>query len=143
MELIFIAILFGAFIVFQVFQGRKRRRDTEERQTQFVPGVEVMTNFGLYGTIVEMDEERNLVTLETSPGSTVKIHRQTILKIADYDTVPEIDESEDVSDDVVLDEKGEIVVDDTRSSRAIEPDFGERVDPDSTTDGPRTKRVDE
>ena len=120
MELIFLALALGAFIIFQVFQGRKRKRETEDRQSKFLPGVEIMTNYGLYGTIVSIDDERNLVMLETSPGVEIKVHRQTILKVADYnDNLVESTDPDDEIDGVTTDD--EKAVDGT-------PEFGERID---------------
>lgn len=96
---LFLILALAGFVVFQVFQGRKRKRETEERVSQFVPGVEIMTNYGLYGTIVEVDDDKNLVTLELSPGVEVKIHKQTMLKVADYNDVPSDDEIDDETSD--------------------------------------------
>jgi len=133
--LLLIAVL-GVFIVFQFIQGRKRRRETEERQAAFVPGVEIMTNYGLYGTIVSIDEERNLAVLETSPGQTVKVHRQTLLKVADYDTPAAT--SAEATDDDATDEELEPVQDaatgasvDRPAATAAEPAYGERIDDDT------------
>ena len=96
---LFLIVALAGFVVFQVFQGRKRKRETEDRVSKFVPGVEIMTNYGLYGTIVEVDDDRNLVTLEVSPGVEVKIHKQTMLKVADYDDVAADDSADDITDD--------------------------------------------
>ncbi len=123
--LILLVVALGAFIVFQVFQGRKRKRETEERQTKFVPGVEVMTNYGLYGTILTMDEETNVVEIESTPGTVLKIHRQTILKVADYAVVAEPEEATDVLE---LDEPAVIDEPVADGSRAVAPEFGERVE---------------
>lgn len=132
MELIFIALLAGAFIVFQIFQGRKRRRETENRQTLFVPGVEIMTNYGVYGTIVSIDDDKNLAVIETTPGTQLKIHRQTILKVADYDTLVADDEGTDdaalvegTDDDARLDTDSSIRHDRARATGADEPQFTE------------------
>ena len=127
--LILLVVALGAFIVFQVFQGRKRKRETEERQTKFVPGIEIMTNYGLYGTILTMDEETNVVEIESTPGTVLKIHRQTILKIADYAVVAE---PEEVLDS--LEDDGSPAPDGPAEpgSRAVAPEFGERVEPEAT-----------
>jgi preprotein translocase subunit YajC len=37
--------------------AKKRRADAEKLQEQMVPGTEIMTNYGLYGTIVSLDDE--------------------------------------------------------------------------------------
>ena len=131
--LILLVVALGAFIVFQVFQGKKRKRETEERQTKFVPGVEIMTNYGLYGTILTMDEETNVVEIESTPGTVLKIHRQTILKVADYAVVPEPEESTDI-----LENEEPAAIDEPTArptvdgSRAAAPEFGERVEPEAT-----------
>ena len=140
--LILLVVVLGAFIVFQIFQGRKRRRETENRQTLFVPGVEIMTNYGLYGTIISIDDDRNLAIIETTPGVHLKIHRQTILKVADYETAPVEDEVAVEDESVIEDrENGQqldgirpeadstIRLDDERPARdAGEPRYGERID---------------
>lgn len=128
--LILLVVALGAFIVFQVFQGKKRKRETEERQTKFVPGVEIMTNYGLYGTILTIDEETNVVEIETTPGTVLKIHRQTILKVADYAIVAE---PEDATDILENDEPAELDAPAADGSRTIAPEFGERVEPEATS----------
>ena len=40
-----------------------------------------MTSFGLFGRIVEMDDEENKVVLELSPGNLATVHRQAVTKI--------------------------------------------------------------
>jgi preprotein translocase subunit YajC len=42
-----------------------------------------MTSFGLYGRIVEIDEDENKVLLELSPGNTTTVHRQAVTKIVE------------------------------------------------------------
>ena len=127
--LILLVVALGAFIVFQVFQGRKRKRETEERQTNFVPGVEIMTNSGLYGTILTRDEETNVVEIESTPGTVLRIHRQTILKVADYAVVAEPEEATDILES---DEPAVIDPPVADGSRADAPEFGERVEPEAT-----------
>ena len=136
--LILLVVALGAFIVFQVFQGKKRKRETEERQTKFVPGIEIMTNYGLYGTILTMDDETNVVEIESTPGTVLKIHRQTILKVADYAVVAEPEEATDIleNDDKAALDATEVDQPAAGGSRAIAPEFvapefGERVEPEA------------
>lgn len=146
MEIVLLIIAFGAFIAFQVFQGRKRKRETEDRQTKFVPGVEIMTNAGIYGTILSIDDEKNLVEIETTPGTVLKIHRQTLLKVADYDVVAtpvDDDQSTDERDELAeLDERDASTNADQVTTDATAPEFGERVDttkPKSASDDDASK----
>ncbi|MGV8969416.1 MAG: preprotein translocase subunit YajC [Microbacteriaceae bacterium] len=71
-----------AVLIFFMFRNSQtRKKQQEELKSQIVPGVEVMTNFGLFGTLVSVDEFSNVAELETSPGNIVRVHRQTISKV--------------------------------------------------------------
>jgi len=85
-----------ALLVFFMFRNsRKRKQDLETLQEKMVPGAEVMTNFGLFGTLVSIDDDANVATIETSPGSTVRVHRQTLARVI---------EDEVVEDEAAIDE---------------------------------------
>lgn len=71
----------AVLVLFMIRNNRKRKRDAAEMATKFLPGAEVMTTFGLYGTLVSIDEDANTVLLETSPKVTVKLHRQAISRV--------------------------------------------------------------
>ena len=108
-----------AVLVFFMFRnGRKRKKDQEALQATMVPGADVMTNFGMYGTITAIDEEANKVELQIAPGVVVEIHRQTIARVVEPVVAEDLDDSS---------------VDNTDS--LTEPEFGQRVsegDSDST-----------
>ncbi|WP_427018975.1 preprotein translocase subunit YajC [Pseudarthrobacter sp. P1] len=81
-------ILFAVFavVIFMMFRKQKKAKAAQaEQQAKMAPGVEIMTNFGLFGTVVSVDEENNKVVVELSPGTLATVHRQTITKI----TAPE------------------------------------------------------
>lgn len=79
-----------AVLVFLMFRNsRKRKAQLEEMRTQIVPGAEVMTNFGLYGTLRSIDEVTKVAELEISPGSVVRVHSQTIAKVVTDDPAAE------------------------------------------------------
>jgi preprotein translocase subunit YajC len=71
----------AVLVLFMIRNNRKRKRDAAELATKFVPGAEVMTSFGLYGTLISVDEADNTVILETSPKVTVKLHRQAVSRV--------------------------------------------------------------
>lgn len=73
-----------AVLIFFMFRNsRKRKAQQEELQTKMQPGAEVMTSFGLFGTLREVDEVANEAQLEIAPGVTVRVHRQTLAKVVD------------------------------------------------------------
>jgi preprotein translocase subunit YajC len=126
LTLVMLAVL--ALLVFFMFRnGRKRQKDTLALQSKMVAGADVMTNFGLYGTIVSIDEEENKVALEIAPGTVVQIHRQTIARVVE----PVV-----VGDDVVLDK----TVDTDAGAPTVvgEPEYGQRSAFEATTEDPQT-----
>lgn len=77
-----ILILAFAFLIFMMFRGRKKaQKQQEQLRSQLEPGSEVMTNFGLFGTVVAINTDDNKVTLELSPGTTATVHSQAISKV--------------------------------------------------------------
>jgi preprotein translocase subunit YajC len=118
-SLILIAIALAAFVFFQFRSSRKRQKETAERQSSIVPGVEIMTNYGLYGKLIDLDEENNIALIETTPGTVLKIHRQTILKAVDDET-PVVDETPEAAAPVAQ-------LNTDNAIQVGEPEFGERV----------------
>jgi preprotein translocase subunit YajC len=131
--LIIIAIALAVFVFFQFRSSRKRQKDAAARQAAIEPGVEVMTNYGLFGTIVSIDEANNFAFLETSPGNVIKVHRSTILKAADELVVPDETPAEDETPAAAQ-------LNEDHAIPAGEPQFGERVDPEAKKPVRRTTK---
>jgi len=74
-------------IFFMVRNSRKRKQQMAELRDQMVPGVEVMTNFGLFGMLVTNDTVANSAEIEISKGVIVKVHSQTLAKVVTEDEV--------------------------------------------------------
>ncbi|GAA1057137.1 hypothetical protein GCM10017608_08470 [Agromyces luteolus] len=120
LTLIMLAVL--AVLIFFMFRNsRKRQAEQRELQTKVVPGATVMTNFGVFGTILSIDEEENRVELESSPGTVLTVHRQTIARVVEPVEAP------------------------AEAAAAIEgePEFGERVDESPNDETPDTKKSDD
>ncbi|MCU1635928.1 MAG: yajC, partial [Cryobacterium sp.] len=100
-------------VFFMFRNGRKRQKDQQELQSRMVAGAEVMTNFGMYGTIVSIDEAENKVALEVAPGTVVQIHRQTIARVVEPTVVADDDEA-----DAVVEENAGL---------GDTPEFGQRL----------------
>ncbi|MFD1723031.1 preprotein translocase subunit YajC [Amnibacterium endophyticum] len=109
-------LFFGAIILVIVLlmfrNGRKRQRDAAALTESLKPGAEVMTTFGLFGTVESIDEAENRIVLRTGPGSTVTIHRQAMGRVV----TPVADDGTQVNGEPV-------VLDDA----AADPAFGERA----------------
>lgn len=66
---------------------KKALAQVKEKQAAMGPGTEVMTNYGLYGTVRSIDRDANKVVLEVAPGTAVTVHLQTVTTVVE-DTVP-------------------------------------------------------
>jgi preprotein translocase subunit YajC len=108
-----LVLLLVVMVVFMIRNSRKRKRDAEELKNKFVPGAEVMTQHGIYGTLISVDDEKNEAILETTPGTRLRVHRQTIARVVEPQDI-------DPEKDIVAD-------DDTTAEPTGEPEYGERV----------------
>lgn len=123
LEFVMLGVL-GLLIFFMVRNSRKRRADMESLQQKMVPGAEVMTNFGLFGTLVDLDEENNVATIEVSPGSTIRVHRQTLARVVE---------------DTPMDESG----DELDESAPVIDEAAPRLNESSADPGRETKKTDD
>lgn len=80
---ILLFVMLGIFVFMMFRRNKKAQQQQATLQSQFAPGVEVMTSFGLFGRIVEIDEDENKVVLELSPGNLATVHRQAVTKISE------------------------------------------------------------
>jgi preprotein translocase subunit YajC len=81
-SLFMIAVL-GLLIYFMIRNSRKQRKTQEELAEKLKPGADVMTSFGLFATVLEIDEEKNIAVLEIAKGVKVRVHRQTLTKVVE------------------------------------------------------------
>jgi preprotein translocase subunit YajC len=116
--IIMLAVL--AVLIFFMFRNsRKRQAEARNLQSKVQTGAKVMTNFGVFGTILSIDEDENQVLLETSPGTVLTVHRQTVARVVEPVAV--------VGATEVGPAEGE-------------PEYGERVDDAPTDEAPDTKK---
>lgn len=80
---ILLFVMLGLFIFMMFRRNKKTKQQQATLQSQFEPGVEVMTSFGLFGRILSIDDENNKVVLELSPGNVATVHRQAVTKIVE------------------------------------------------------------
>ncbi|WP_306859890.1 preprotein translocase subunit YajC [Arthrobacter bambusae] len=102
MTILLFAML-GVFIFMMFRRNKKTQQQQAQLQSQFAPGVEVMTSFGLFGRIVEMDDAENKVVLELSPGNLATVHRQAVTKIVEPVAEAPVDVPDDASSLTVAD----------------------------------------
>jgi preprotein translocase subunit YajC len=64
---------------------RRRQQDLAKTQTALGPGTEVMLGSGIYGRIASVEDDT--VHLEVSPGTTVKVAKQAVVRVLDAPVV--------------------------------------------------------
>jgi preprotein translocase subunit YajC len=111
LNLLFFGAILVVLVLFMFRNGRKRQRDQQTLAESLKPGAEVMTTFGVYGTIESIDEAENKLVLRTGPTSEFTIHRQAVGRVV----TPPAGESEPVA--TVVEEPSELPVVDDGSPR--------------------------
>ena len=84
-SLFMIAIL-GMLIYFMIRNSRKQRKTQEELQEKLKPGADVMTSFGLFANLIDLDDENNVATLDVGKGVKIRVHRSTLTKVVEDET---------------------------------------------------------
>jgi preprotein translocase subunit YajC len=103
-----------AFLIFTMFRRqRKAQKEVKEMRTHMEPGTEVMTQFGLFGTIVSIDQENNKAVLELSPGNLATVHTQALSKVVQQEPA-----AADADEDATL--TGTPAAEDTSSIDAVD-----------------------
>ncbi|MGV8852720.1 MAG: preprotein translocase subunit YajC [Rhodoglobus sp.] len=123
-----LAIL-GVLIFFMFRNSRKRKAQMAELRDQMVPGVEVMTNFGLFGTLVANDTVANSAEIEISKGVIVKVHSQTLAKVVvEEEAVEGAPRSVEEAMEIANREAAERETDSADVDTDAKPEFGELSD---------------
>ena len=80
--LLIIVVIFGLLYFVMIRPQRNRQRQAQQQQRQVGNGTRVRTTAGMYGTIVDSDNDNVLV--EFAPGVQIKMMRRAIMN-----TVPD------------------------------------------------------
>lgn len=111
--------LAGVMIVFMMVSNNKRKKQAAVTEQKLVPGAEVLTGFGVYGTLISMDRDARKADVEIAPGVIVTIDPRYAGAVVPpvVETVEEAPAVESIPDDAAaLDTK---------------PEFGQRVEDSS------------
>ncbi|MCA5894037.1 preprotein translocase subunit YajC [Isoptericola sp. NEAU-Y5] len=98
--MIILFVVLAGLMFFMSSRSRKQQRAQQEFRSQLAPGQEVMTGSGMFGTVVEIDDASDTVTIESAPGSQTRWLRAAIAKRVDTPV-------EDEDETVVTDEASE------------------------------------
>jgi preprotein translocase subunit YajC len=124
---IVMVVILAALIFFMFRNSRKRQREAAETRSKMVPGAEVMTNFGLYGKLLSVNEDDNTALVETSPGTVIKVHRQVLARVV-----------EPTAAEPAVDAEATTELNEDHAIPLTDPEFGERVDDTSKKPGAKS-----
>ncbi|CAN5361001.1 hypothetical protein BH11ACT4_BH11ACT4_03910 [soil metagenome] len=139
-------VILAVLVFFMFRNSRKRKAQQEELRSAIVPGKQVMTNFGLFGTLKSIDDVTNEAELEVAKGVVIKVHKQTIAKVVEpTDVEPgtprSVEEAMAIANREA--EEREAAAPKTTSTPAkaeSEPAYGERVDTETKKPVRRTTK---
>src|SRR5699024_3138405 len=97
--LLMLAVL-GLLFSMMLRRNRNAMRNQQEQRSSLQPRMDVMTTFGLYGTVVAIDKENNKATLELSPGQYATIHLQAVGQVVEEPAAEELPESDITAEDI-------------------------------------------
>jgi preprotein translocase subunit YajC len=89
-------LMIVGFYLLLIRPQRNRQRQQQAVLASLEVGDEVMTSGGIFGTIVEIDEDEGILTVEIAPGTRVRMVRQGIAQRFVEDD--EYDEADDEVD---------------------------------------------
>jgi preprotein translocase subunit YajC len=92
-----IILIFVAVYFLLIRPQSKRRRESQQMQSQLGPGDEVQTVGGLFGTVISIDDDA--VTIEAAPGVNMRYARGAIARVVKRNSDTDTDTDTD-SDDV-------------------------------------------
>jgi preprotein translocase subunit YajC len=107
---IFLLLILGMPVLLWIMMRNQKRKVQQQQDLQRAAqvGDEIMTTAGIFGTIVDEDEDEGTVIVEIAPGTRIKMVRAGISRrVADdeYDQYEDDDEDDDAEpDDVSGDE---------------------------------------
>lgn len=127
--ILLLVALLAVMVIFMIRNSRKRAKDAEEMKTKLVPGVDLMTSSGIFGTVISIDEEDNKLVIESTPGTLLTIHRQAIARLIDPDegvVAEQEPDAEEAAIDAADPEFG--VRDEAHQAHVVEPVTVEETD---------------
>jgi preprotein translocase subunit YajC len=97
--LLMLAVLALLFFM-MIRRSRKAMKTQQQQRASLEPGMEVMTTFGLYGTITQVDHDDNKAVMELSPGQYATVHLQAVGQVVEETDVEELPASDITVDDI-------------------------------------------
>ena len=98
---ILLLLLLGMPVMLFLMMRSQRKKAAQQQDLQRSAGIgsEIMTTAGIFGTIVDEDEDEGTIVLEIAPGTQIKLIRGAIARVVSEDNDDEYDEYDDDEDE--------------------------------------------
>ena len=107
-QLILIVAMFALLWLFLIRPQRARAQAHRDLVTKVSVGDEILTVGGLYGDVIEIDDDELL--LEIAPGTQVRIARRAVAAVVPPDEEDEEEDNEEEGEKTAVLEEGESVL---------------------------------
>lgn len=97
-QLLIIVAMFALLYALLIRPQRQKQRAQQAMLSKIAPGDEVITVGGLYGIVVEIDEDDDLV-LEIAEGIHVRLARRAVASVIASDDAADEDEADETADE--------------------------------------------
>jgi preprotein translocase subunit YajC len=94
-----LVLMGGVFYFFLIRPQRAQRQRQQQLLRALEVGDEVLTIAGMYGTITEIDDDTDSVTVEVAPGTRIRMLRRAISQRLTEDQDDRYDDAEDDTPD--------------------------------------------
>lgn len=76
--IIMLVVMFAILYFFMIRPQQKRQKEIQKFRNSLTIGSKVITAGGMYGTVKDLNEGENYITLEVSKGVTIQIDRNYV-----------------------------------------------------------------
>lgn len=97
MEIIIIIALAAGAMFLLTNRSRKQQKSAQDLLASLAPGQEIMTRGGMFGTVVDVDQDKDIVTIESTPGTQTRWLRAAIAKVIEPETSEDAPEDGDAA----------------------------------------------
>jgi preprotein translocase subunit YajC len=79
LPILIIVVLFGVLYVTMIRPQRNRRLQAQQMQNTVVPGSQIRTTAGIYGTVVSVEDQD--IVVEVAPGVNIRMLRRAVMDV--------------------------------------------------------------
>ena len=80
--LIMMVAIFAIMWLFLIRPQQKKQKELQKFRNQITVGTDIITAGGIYGKVTSIDEANNILIVEVSKGTSIRVDRNSVFKSA-------------------------------------------------------------